>query len=276
VEHEPFRLGGDSTRQPLDNMSRHRSVNSGRLDDRRDLLRNFDILRRDLDGKGAMAGMYAYQERALRMITSGKVRDAFDLEKEPATVRARYGDEPIRVINQECNVVRHHEAAHPGRALLLARRLVEAGVSVVTCMIPDWDTHRYNFTTLRQLLAPLDQALSALILDLEARGLLDDVAVVMGGEFGRRPRLGDVTPDGRTHWPMAGFLWLAGGGIKTGQVIGATDARGEQPTGVPIRVSNVLATLYQVLGINPAATFIDYNGRPQYLLEDREPVRGLF
>jgi uncharacterized protein (DUF1501 family) len=152
---------------------------------------------------------------------------------------------------------------------------VEAGVSVVSCAFHDWDTHRYNFTTLRQLLPPLDQALSALVLDLEARGLLDDVAVVMGGEFGRAPRIGDVTPDGRTHWPDAGYFWLAGGGLKTGQVIGATDARGERAVGRPIRVSNVLATLYHVLGIDLAATFTDYNGRPQYVLDQREPVEGL-
>src|SRR5262249_39658048 len=150
-------------------------------------------LRRDLDSQGTIQGIDAFQDRALRMIASGGVRDAFDLDREPDRVRARYGDRPVRGINQECNGVRHHEVAHPGRALLLARRLVEAGVSVVTCSLPDWDTHRYNFTTLRQLLPPLDQALTALVLDLEERGLLGDVAVVMGGEFGRRPRIGDVT-----------------------------------------------------------------------------------
>jgi hypothetical protein len=274
-EHEPFRLGGGNAKESLDNMSPHRVVSPGRLDDRRDLLRAFDAMRRSLDARGTILGMDAFQDRALRIITSGKVRDAFDVDKEPAAVRARYGDEPIRVINQECNIVRHHELVHPGRALLQARRLIEAGVSVVTCMIPDWDTHRYNFTTLRQLLPPLDQALTALVLDLEARGLLDDVAVVMGGEFGRRPRIGDVTPDGRTHWPSAGFLWLAGGGLKTGQVIGATDSRGEQPIGRPIRVSNLLATLYRVLEIDPEVVFTDYTGRPQYVLEDRESISGL-
>jgi hypothetical protein len=275
LEHEPFRLNSESSREPLDNMSPHRKVSSGRMADRQDLLRAFDSLRRDLDARGTMAGMDGFQDRALRMITSGRVRDAFDLDREPAAVRARYGEQPIRVINQECNVVRHHEIAHPGRALLQARRLVEAGVSVVTVGCSDWDTHRYNFTTLRQLVPPLDQALTALVLDLEARGLLDDVAVVMGGEFGRRPRIGDVTPDGRTHWSEAGFMWMAGGGIRTGQVIGATDARGERALGRPIQVSNVLATLYQILGIDPAMTFTDYNGRPQYVLENRDPVSGL-
>jgi uncharacterized protein (DUF1501 family) len=97
----------------------------------------------------------------------------------------------------------------------------------------------------------------------------------MAGEFGRTPRIGDQTPDGRGHWPAAGFLWVAGGGLKTGQVIGATDARGERPVGKPIRVQRVLATLYTVLGIDPAETIADYNGRPQYVLDDRQPVAEL-
>ena len=127
---------------------------------------------------------------------------------------------------------------------------------------------------LRKLLPPLDQALTALILDLDQRGLLEDVAVLMGGEFGRTPRVGDVTPDGRSHWP-AGFLWMAGGGLKTGQIIGATDARGEQIVGNPIRIQNVLATVYHVLGIDPATAFPDHEGRPLLVLDDGEPVRGL-
>jgi uncharacterized protein (DUF1501 family) len=149
-----------------------------------------------------------------------------------------------------------------GRARLQASRLVEAGVAVVTVAFHDWNTHRYNFTTLRQLLPPLDQALSALATDLADRGLLSDVAVLMGGEFGRTPRIGDLTPDGRGHWPDAGFLWVAGGGLRTGQVVGATDARDERIVGNPIRMRNVLATLYHVLGIDPTTTFPDYTGRP--------------
>jgi hypothetical protein len=275
VEHEPFRVGAGNHREPLDNLRRGRAVSVRRLKDRKALLGAFDTLRRDLDGKGAIKGLDAFQARALQMVTSGKVRDAFDLDREPDRVRARYGDRPFKVINQECNVVRYHQVEHPGRALLQARRLVEAGVSVVTVAFHDWDTHRYNFTTLRQLLPPLDQALTALVTDLDERGLLGDVAVLMGGEFGRTPRIGDITPDGRSHWPEAGFLWVAGGGLRTGQVVGATDARGEHVAGRPIRMQNVLATLYRVLGIDPGTTFPDYNGRPQYVLDDREPVTEL-
>jgi hypothetical protein len=275
VEHEPFRVGGGNHREPLDNLKRCREVSARRLEDRKGLLRAFDTLRRDLDEKGTIEGMDAFQARALQMVTSGKARDAFDLDREPDKVRARYGEQPFAVRNQECNVVKHHQVEHPGRALLRARRLVEAGVSVVTVAFHDWDTHHYNFTTLRQLLPPLDQALTALVTDLDERGLLQDVAVVMGGEFGRTPRIGDVTPDGRSHWPEAGFLWVAGGGLRTGQVVVATDGRGERVVGTPIRMQNVLATIYRVLGIDPSTTFTDYNGRPQYVLEDREPVAEL-
>jgi hypothetical protein len=275
VEHEPFRVGGGNAREPLDNLGRRRDVNLRRLGDRKELLHAFDTLRRDLDGNGGLGGMDAFQCRALEMITSGTVRDAFDLAREPDKVRARYGEGSFAVVNQECGVMRHHQVAHPGRALLQARRLVEAGVSVVSVAFHDWDTHRYNFTTLRQLLPPLDQALTALITDLGERGLLRDVVVLMGGEFGRTPRIGDLTPDGRSHWPEAGFLWVAGGGLRTGQVIGATDARGEHVVGRPTRMQNVLATLYRVLGIDAGTTFPDYTGRPQYVLEDREPVTEL-
>jgi hypothetical protein len=275
LEHEPLRVGGGNSREALDDLGRCRSVTVQCQENRTDLLHAFDTLRRDLDGKGALRGLDGFQSRALQMVASGRVRSAFDLDKEPDKVRHRYGDRPYSVINQECGVTRTHTVPHPGRALLQARRLVEAGVSVVTVAFHDWDTHRYNFTTLRQLLPPLDQALAALITDLDDRGMLQDVAVVMGGEFGRTPRIGDLTPDGRSHWPEAGFLWVAGGGLKTGQVIGATDARGERVVGNPIRMQNVLATLYRLLGIDPGVTFPDYNGRPQYVLEDPRPVGEL-
>jgi len=145
----------------------------------------------------------------------------------------------------------------------------------VTVGVHNWDTHRHNFSTLRELVPPLDRALYALITDLDDRGLLDDVVVVMGGEFGRTPRIGDQTPDGRSHWPEAGFLWIAGGGLKTGQVVGATDARGEAIVGNPIGMQRVLATVYRVLGIDPAVTIPDHNGRPQFLLDDRVPLGEL-
>jgi hypothetical protein len=266
LEHEPFRVGGGNSQEALQNMARPRGVNARLLATRQDLLQAFDTFRRDLDSKGTAKGMDGFQARALHMVASGRVRKAFELDREPDKVRRRYGEGPVK------------HGTHPGPVLLQARRLVEAGVSVVTACVfgaGPWDTHRHNFITLRELLPPLDQALSALITDLDERGLLGDVAVLMGGEFGRTPRIGDITPDGRSHWPDAGFLWAAGGGLKTGQVIGATDSRGERPVGRPIRMQQVLATLYRVLGIDPTTTLPDYNGRPQYVLEDREPVKEL-
>jgi len=263
IEHEPFRVGSANPPEALDNMSPRPSISAERLALRGELLHAVDTLQRDAESNPIAKGFDAFQARALEIVASPNVRRAFDIDKEPDPVRARYGASGQVPGN------------HPGRMLLQARRLIEAGVSVVTACVYGWDTHRTNFATLRELVPPLDQALYALITDLEERGLLEDVAVIMGGEFGRTPRIGDITPDGRSHWPEAGFLWMAGGGMKTGQVLGATDARGERVVGQPIRSQNVLATLYHVLGIDPSLTIPDHNGRPQYLLENREPVRGL-
>ena len=274
-EHEPFRVGGNSLKESLDNMCRPAEVDMGRFRDRSLLLQNFDAFRQSMDSTQSFQAIDAFQQRALEIVASGKVRDAFDVDREPVKVRARYGDGTFAVRRQVCDKADYYQREHPGRSLLQARRLIEAGVSVVTYGMGEWDTHRYNFETLRQMLPPLDQAVSALVFDLEERGLLDDVVVLLGGEFGRAPRIGDVTPDGRTHWPEAGFLWVAGGGLNTGQIIGATDARGESAVGQPIRIQNVLSSVYRVLGIDPSTTFRDFNGRPQYVLDNRMPVSGL-
>ena len=175
---------------------------------------------------------------------------------------------------------------------LLARRLVEAGVRVVTLCggwsnngrgdptsIGNWDTHADNFNRLREQAPHLDFAVYALINDLAERGLLDDVLVVLGGEMGRAPRVGGA-PDGggdangRDHWET-GFVLLAGGGLRTGQVVGETDRRADRSRGNPYTPQNLLATMYHVLGIDPATTFADHNGRPQYLLDNREPIAEL-
>jgi uncharacterized protein DUF1501 len=219
IEHEPFRVGGGNAREALDDMGRPATVSIQRLENRRDLLRSFRTLRRDFDSQGAANGVDSFQKRALEIVSSGKVREAFDIEKEPKKMRARYGD------------ARFTYGPPPGKSLLQARRLIEAGVSVVTACMYGWDTHRTNFATLRDLIPPLDQAVHALVTDLEERGLLDDVAILMGGEFGRTPRIGDITPDGRSHWPDA--------------------------------------------GIDPSLALIDHNGRPQYVLEHREPIAEL-
>jgi hypothetical protein len=262
LEHEPFRVGGNSPRETLDNMARPKDVPLARVSERMNLLNSLGRPG-GADAAPLAQGVGRFQSRAAEIALSDGVREAFDLEREPAEARARFGEGP------------HRHGPHPGKSLLLARRLVEAGVSVVTVGVHNWDTHSTNFATLRELLPPLDRALAALVNDLDDRGLLGDVAIVMAGEFGRTPRIGDQTPDGRGHWPEAGFLWCAGGGLKTGQVIGQTDAKGEAPVGNPIRLQNVLATLYRLLDIDASQTLLDHNGRPQYVLENREPLAEL-
>jgi hypothetical protein len=263
VEHEPLRVGSSSPREAIDNMGLRPDVSPARLGDRYGLLQELDARRFGLDLGEAARGIDRFRQRAHDIVTSKKVREAFDLDQEPKEARVRYGEGPFR------------HGPHPGRSLLLARRLLEAGVSVVTVGVHNWDTHQHNFQTLREQLPALDRALYALVTDLADRGLLDDVVIVMGGEFGRTPRIGDQTPDGRGHWPDAGFLWVAGGSLRTGQVLGATDARGEAVVGNPIGMKNVLATVYRVMGIDPAVTIPDHNGRPQVVLDDRVPLAAL-
>jgi hypothetical protein len=187
------------------------------------------------------------------MITSPKARQALDLDQEPPEMRGRYG--------------RFWEA------FVLARRMVEAGVNVVTLKIGDWDTHEHNFRDMRDQLPQLDLAVHALVSDLYDRGLEQDVALVVWGEFGRAPRISRIA--GRDHWPEAGAALVAGGGFSTGQAIGATDAHGGQSTGRPHTPSNVLASVYHHLGLDPATTLPDRSNRPMHLLDDREPVREL-
>ncbi len=138
-----------------------------------------------------------------------------------------------------------------------------------------WDTHVANFKLPRAKLPIYDQAVAALITDLHERGLSDDVAVVIWSEFGRQPRISDVTPDGRGHWPSAACALIAGGGLQMGRVIGETDARGEKARFNPLGTQDVLATLYHVLGIDLSQTLADHNGRPQYLLDRGERIAGL-
>ncbi len=145
---------------------------------------------------------------------------------------------------------------------------------MVTLAVHGWDTHENNFPTLRKQLPIVDQALHGLLTDLEARGLADDVTVIMGGEMGRTPRI--VGRGGRDHWPQTGMTVMAGGGLKTGQVVGASDARGEQVKGKAITPQMMIATLYKSLGINPEISFPNETGRPMYLLDDREVIQELF
>jgi hypothetical protein len=242
-------------------------VTHDRLLNRSSLLQNLDTLRRDVDARGEMAGMDAFSLRALDMVSSARVREAFDLSREPEAVRAKYGGDVV------CPNDPDKRRAWEGTKFLLARRLVEAGVPVVTLAVGVWDTHGDHFMYQRDNVPLLDRSLHALITDLHERGLQDDVAVVVSGEMGRTPRVNKTA--GRDHWPSAGFALFAGGGFKTGQMIGATEARGERPKTRPYTPQNVLATLYKHLDIDPNLTFVDHAGRPRHLLDDREPIDEL-
>jgi hypothetical protein len=249
------------------NLGLAREMTLDRLSERRQLLRSFDGLRRDLDdARKTMGGMDAFTAQALEMISTNKARDAFDISMEPESVRTRYGK---------------------GLEFLQARRLVEAGVPVVTLTARnrsvgpmcngDWDHHDHIFRCLRAVVPQLDQSIYALVTDLHERGLSKDVGVVVWGEMGRTPRVGTQrgTTGGRDHWPQSGFALMAGGGLRMGQVVGATDSRGELPVGQPNTPQNVLATLYHVLGIDPITTLPDHSGRPIYLLDDRRKIEEL-
>jgi hypothetical protein len=263
VPHAPFQpnRGGGT-----DDMSL-RGITLERLRDRAGLLRSIDSLRRDVDASGLMEGMDAFNEQALGVLTSPKLLQALDLSKEdPRTIKA-YG--------QGVNANRDDGGPRITDHFLAARRLVEAGARVVTLAFSRWDYHSNNFGQLREDLPLLDSALSALTEDLHQRGLADDVSVIVWGEFGRTPTIN--AQGGRDHWPRVSCAMMMGGGMKHGQVIGATDRLGGEATERPVRFGEVFATLYQRLGIDVnKVTLEDHAGRPQYLVPDGlQPMKEL-
>jgi hypothetical protein len=237
-----------------------------RLSDRKSLLASFDRFRRDVDSSGLMEGVDAFNEQAFGILTSSKLLEALDLEKEDARTRNRYGKgDPKNRDDGGPKLMEH---------FLTARRLVEAGCRCVTLAFSRWDHHGDNFGALRQDLPLFDQGLSALLEDLHQRGLEKDVSVVVWGEFGRTPTINK--DGGRDHWPRVSFALLSGGGIKSGQVIGATDRLGGEATERPVQFGEVFATLYHNLGIDVnKVTVPDLTGRPQFLVDGHQPMREL-
>jgi uncharacterized protein (DUF1501 family) len=248
VAHRAFTPSGPG----VENLRLANGLNADRVASRRTLLEEFDNVRRDIDASGTMTGMDAFTTRAFDMIASGAVRRALDLNREEPRVRDRY-----RGVEQ----------------FLTARRLIEAGVGVVTLAIGGWDTHAQNFNTLRRQLPQVDRGVANLVQDLCDRGMDGDVATIMWGEFGRTPRVNREA--GRDHWAPVMSALVAGGGMRMGQAIGATSARGEYPRERRVTASQVLSTLYRTLGIDPGMTFPNGSGRPMYILDDREPVAEL-
>lgn len=242
----------------MENMKLH-DISLERLQDRRKLLTSLDNMRRDLDRSGALEGMDSFGHRALDVLTSSKLVDALDLSKEDPKLVQRYGDgKPYKY--------QYDGAPTCNEQLLIARRLVEAGARCVSLSFGRWDSHGQNFDLVRDHGSKLDQCLSALIEDLELRGLLDDVTVIAWGEFGRTPKINPQA--GRDHWAPVSCAFMAGGGMKVGQAIGSTTRLGEYAAERPIDVQEVLATLYHNMKIDTAtATLTDPTGRPQYLVE---------
>ncbi len=231
---------------------------TARIRDRLGLLGSIDHLRRDLDKSGLMEAMDRHHQHAVDMVVGGKAREALDITKEDDKTRDRYGRNAW------------------GHYTLMARRLVESGVSFVTVDMPHWDDHSSIEKGHGYKLPVLDRAASSLIEDLSERGMLKDVLVVVMGEFGRTPKINDGQPGipvpGRDHWGNAFSVMMAGGGLKGGQVIGATNDKGEHPIERALTPADVLATIYHVLGIDPSQTFLDHAGRPVPMLDSFQPI----
>ena len=248
VAHRPFTPSGPGNAD----LSLAGGINMERSHDRRQLLQYFDSLRRDIDASGSMRGMDAFTQRAFDMVASGTTRRALDLANEEHRTRDRYRGIEV---------------------FLTARRLVEAGVGCVTLAYGGWDTHGQNFVTLRNQLPELDRGIANLVQDLHDRGMDRDTVVIVWGEFGRTPRVNGSA--GRDHWAPVMSAMVAGGGLRMGQAIGSSSARGEFPRDRRTTPSQVLSTIYRALGIDPSITFQNNAGRPMYILDDRDPVAEL-
>lgn len=240
------------------NLSLNQQISLNRLDDRRELLTGLDRLRRDVDGNGMLTAIDSFTERAVGIVTSGDLAKSLDLRNEDPRLMKKYGA----------------DNGMGNERFVMARRLVQAGVRCVALSWGGWDTHSNNFADMRRQLPPLDMALSALIDDLDAHNLLDQTIIMMSGEFGRTPRINGTA--GRDHWSRASFFFLAGGGLRHGQMIGKTNRNGEEPIERPIHIQSVFHTIYHQLGIDAnSVTLTDPNGRPQFLADDRHLISEL-
>lgn len=249
----------------------HAALTPSRLTTRRQLLVDLDGFRRDVDGSGMMDAMDRFGDQAVSILTSGRLAEALDPQREDPRAIERYR------LRSSTAAVASATSDGPNATLkfLLARRLIEAGVRCVSLSISDFDTHSNNFPRMRTLLPVLDHGLSALVTDLEERGLLDQVLIVVWGEFGRTPRV-DAKSGGRHHWPQVGPALIAGGGLRMGQVIGVTDRDAGTVISRPVHYKDVFATMYRHVGLDPhRTTLIDPQGRPQHLLDRGEALREL-
>ena len=261
VGHAAFRPSGPARADMV-----LQGIEQERLQNRKSLRSALDRFRRASDASGAMEGLDTIEQQALDILTSSRLAEALDLSKEDPVVRERYG----KGFEKRYGDGAPRNCEH----FLMARRLVEAGVRVVTLNFGRWDFHSRNFSEARDTHLPyFDQGLSALIEDLYERGMDKDVAVVAWGEFGRTPKINKDA--GRDHWPRVGGGLIAGGGFRTGQVIGATDRLGGEVADRPVHFGEVHATLHRFLGIPEGATVDDLTGRPQYLVDGHQPLHEI-
>lgn len=269
--YDPF-IAGDASRADYEVPGLERRVPDGRLNRRRHLLHDVDRALGTLGADRALDRLDTFYDKAFSLITSAEARRAFRIQDETESTRRRYG------LPRKVEGVRGGGLPHLGQSMLLARRLVEAGVRLVSVWAGGqaFDGHRNHFNSLSRGLCPAtDRALSALIDDLDERGLLDSTLVIALAEFGRTPKLGQITstagatPDGRDHWPNAYTILLAGAGVRAGMVHGATDRIGAYPTESPVSPEDVAATVYQLLGIDPHTRIRDPLNRPHTLAPGR-------
>ena len=256
--HKPFKPNGEMMKDLKLNLDVDRFKN------RQELLAGFAKVNESID---RAVNVDTFTEEAFGVLKSSYLVDALDLSKEDPKTRERYGDgKPFKFQYDGAPTVNEH--------VLMARRLVEAGARSVTLSYGRWDSHGANFDLVRDHGAKLDQCVSALVEDLDERGMLDDVMVVVWGEFGRTPKINKG--GGRDHWPQVSCALLAGGGFRHGQVIGSTNRLGEVPESRPVHIQEVCATMYKALGIDTMSTTLtDRTGRPQYLLDHRDPLKEL-
>lgn len=256
--HDPFETFGYPTSDSfrVRNLQPGDGVDAGRGQTRQQLLSRFDSLRRDADTSGALESMDTFRRQAFDLATSPRVQEAFDLRKEDAATRERYG-----------------RKSNAGQSLLLARRLVERGarfVTVATTYDKPWDSHDDNFTAHRLNVPAYDHTVATFLEDMESRGLLERTLVIISGEFGRTPRINAKA--GRDHWPTCYTTILAGGGVKRGFILGTSDALGELPKERPVALQDVYATMYHLLGIDSQKSYLNEANRPVPIINYGKPI----
>jgi len=268
-QHDPFQPGGDpnAAQYKVQNLDLAGGLTMQRLEDRSSLMSAFDRMNREVDRSGTLEAMDRFDRSALDFVRSHQARVAFDIGREDPRLRDRYGRDTW------------------GQSFLLARRLVEAGSTFVTVHLGGWDHHWDLKSGMENYLPKVDAGVATLLEDLVDRGLLESTLVVLCGEFSRTPKMNDGgnggppgsqgTP-GRDHWGNAMFCFFAGGGVQGGRIVGSTDRLGERPKTRPATPSEIHATIYKVLGIDPHLSLVDPSGRPTPVLENPQPIEELF